>query len=80
MPPPSVVDYDALITAQEAPFDPRRRLQLDNGIPILQGYKDSVGVGYRLNFSDPLGYANLSVAAAVTPDTEPVATNARTSW
>ncbi len=70
VPPPSVVDYDALITAQEAPFDPRRRLQLDNGIPILQGYKDSVGVGYRLNFSDPLGYANLSVAAAVTPDTD----------
>ncbi|MBK7332240.1 MAG: hypothetical protein IPI87_07610 [Betaproteobacteria bacterium] len=69
VPPPSTVEYEALVTSKGT-YDPIARLQLDNGFPILQGYKDSVGVGYRLNFSDPLGFANLSVAAAVTPDTD----------
>ena len=34
-------------------------------IPVLQGYKDSVGIGYHFNFADPLGFASLGITAAV---------------
>lgn len=50
------------------PYDPRRQITLLNGYPVLQGYKQSAGLGYRLNFGDPLGYAGISVTAALTPD------------
>ena len=40
---------------------------LDNAYPVLQGYKDSVGIGYHFNFDDPLEFANLGITAAYTP-------------
>jgi hypothetical protein len=40
---------------------------MDNGYPILQGYKNSVGLGYHANIGDPLGFFNLGVTAAYTP-------------
>ncbi|GMU73356.1 MAG: hypothetical protein AMXMBFR42_28110 [Burkholderiales bacterium] len=52
----------------EGPYKPWRQLSLANAFPVLQGYKDSVGVGYRFNVSDPLGFANVGLLAAYTPD------------
>ena len=58
------------------PFDDsaaRRVYRLAGGLmresmyPVVQGYKDSAAVGYRLNFSDPLQLNHLAVTAAVTP-------------
>jgi len=65
--PPSAVDEKKLIQSQ-GPYHPLRRLELDNAFPVLQGYKDSIGVGYTFNFADPLSFAALSVTAAYTPD------------
>jgi hypothetical protein len=66
VPPPSTVDEEKLITAR-APYVPLRQVSLSNAYPVLQGYKNEVGAGYRFNFDDPLNYANLSVIAAYTP-------------
>lgn len=67
VPPPSTVDDDALVTRRGI-YRPLRELALHNAYPVLQGYKDSGGVGYTFNVADPLGYASLSLTAAYTPD------------
>lgn len=64
--PPNAVDEQKVITAQ-GPYDPPRQISLSNGYPVLQGYKNEVGAGYRFNFDDPLNFFNLSVIAAYTP-------------
>jgi hypothetical protein len=35
--------------------------------PIVQGYKDTIGVGYRFNFSDPLQFNRATLTASVSP-------------
>ena len=37
--------------------------------PILQGYKDSVAFGLRLNFSDPIPLNRASLTVSYSPDT-----------
>jgi hypothetical protein len=45
-------------------YHPLKSLRLQNAYPVLQGYKDAVGAGYKFNFGDELGYASLGVVAA----------------
>jgi hypothetical protein len=66
VPPPSTVD-DAAITKSVGPYVPLHHLSLVNGYPVLQGYKNAIGAGYRLNIGDPLQFANFAVTAAYTP-------------
>jgi len=65
--PPSAVDDEKLVL-RRGPYDPFDHLELDNAFPVLQGYKDSIGLGYRFNIADPLGFATLGITAAYTPD------------
>jgi len=66
VPSPKVVDYDKVVTAK-GPFVPLRMLGLDNAFPVLQGYKDSAGLGYHVNIADPFGFAKFGITAAYTP-------------
>ncbi len=68
VPPPSTVDEQKLITEQ-GPYLPWRSIGLTNAYPVLQGYKNYAGIGYRFNFEDPLQLVSLGVIAAYTPDT-----------
>jgi hypothetical protein len=68
VPPPSTVDEEKLITAKGT-YTPLRNLEVANGYPVLQGYKNTAGIGYRLNFEDPLRFASLGITAAYTPET-----------
>jgi len=73
---PGTVDDKVLVTKQE-PYVPWRSLELANAYPVLQGYKNTAGVGYQVNFEDPLNFAYLGITAAYTPSTN-LATNERT--
>jgi hypothetical protein len=42
-------------------------LSLSNAYPVLQGYKNSAGVGYHANIEDSLGFAKIGITAAYTP-------------
>ena len=66
VPPTAATDTLAAATPPR-PYDPRRELQFLNAYPVLQGYKKTGGLGYRANWSDALGFANVALVAAVTP-------------
>ena len=66
VPPPSTVDYDKAVI-RKGPFLPLKSLAVDNAYPVLQGYKNAVGAGYRVSIADPLGFAKFGVTAAYTP-------------
>ncbi|MEO8305444.1 MAG: hypothetical protein ABI724_15105 [Betaproteobacteria bacterium] len=66
VPPPSTVDDEKLIT-KKGPYIPLESVTLVNAFPVLQGYKNSAGIGYHVNFEDPLRVMSLGVTAAYTP-------------
>jgi hypothetical protein len=69
VPPASTVDYDTEVIAKGA-FNPLRELTVKNAYPVLQGYKNSVGIGYKVNIEDPLGFAQIGLTVAYTPDSD----------
>ena len=66
VPGPDTVDDQALIV-DKGPYVPLRKLEVVNAFPVLQGYKNAVGIGYHVNIEDPLQYASLGVTVAYTP-------------
>jgi len=66
VPAPSTVDYDKAVL-REGPYVPLRNVSLDNAYPTLQGYKNSVGLGYHFNFSDSLDIGEFGATVAYTP-------------
>jgi hypothetical protein len=67
VPPPGDVDYDKLVTGKGV-YVPLRNLEVRSGYPVLQGYKNSAGIGYHLEIEDALRIASLGITAAWTPD------------
>jgi hypothetical protein len=70
VPPPGNVDAEALITAR-GPYVPLHELRAGTAYPVLQGYKDSVGVGWHANIEDPLRFASVGLTAAYTQEANP---------
>jgi hypothetical protein len=68
VPPASAVDEERLVT-RRGYYDPLRMLTVKNAYPVLQGYKNSAGIGYRFNIEDPIPFATIGITAAYTPDT-----------
>ncbi|MDD2570414.1 MAG: hypothetical protein PHF53_01900 [Bacteroidales bacterium] len=66
LPPPSTVNLDS-IGVTEKTYHPMRELRLSGAYPIIQGYKQYLAVGYRLNFMDPMGINSLNIKLSVTP-------------
>ena len=66
VPGPSAVDDKRLVT-DKGPYVPLKSIGLANAYPVLQGYKNAVGLGYHANFDDPLEFASVNVTAAYTP-------------
>lgn len=67
VPPPSSVDHEALIIGR-GPYFPLRNLELRGAYPVLQGYKNSVGLGYHFFIEDDLHLASLGITAAFTQE------------
>ena len=64
--------------ANSVPFEPNvlhrgsyhalHEIALDSTIPVLEGYKQSVGAGVVAKFSDPMGFDTLLIDASYSPD------------
>jgi hypothetical protein len=66
---PMDVDVDERVI-HEDDYHGFKSIGLESAYPVLQGYRGSLGLGYRLNFSDPMMLNQLSLTAAYTPDTD----------
>lgn len=65
----SDVDYEDKIRHQ-GKYRPYRELEFESGYPIIEGYKDSVGIGWAMKFQDPAQLHNLDISASYTPDSD----------
>ncbi len=66
VPPASTIDEEKL-TVGKGGYAPLQNISLENGFPVVQGYKSSAGIGYHFNFEDPIRFASVGVTAAYTP-------------
>lgn len=65
--PPTTVEVAEIVTG-EGTYAPLGNLGLQSAYPVLQGYKDSIGAGWRFNVEDPLSLAQFTITGAYTPD------------
>ena len=65
---PARVNLDE-VTTYSGVYRPFRQMRLASIYPVVEGYKDSIAVGVRLNMSDPLGLHSIDATAAYSPDT-----------
>ncbi|MCJ7589985.1 MAG: hypothetical protein MUO51_01370 [Woeseiaceae bacterium] len=54
----------------EGSYTASKNLGLESVYPVLLGYKDSVSVGLKANFSDPVRLDTLSIGAAYSTDSD----------
>lgn len=64
---PADIPLEELITF-EGDYSPIRHMGLNSIVPIVEGYKDSVGIGFDVNFGDPLRLDLLDIAVSYSPD------------
>jgi hypothetical protein len=58
--PAAAVDDEKMVQ-RRGHYEPRQHLALDSAFPVIQGYKDTVSLGYRFNVADPLSFASVDV-------------------
>ncbi|HET7745964.1 MAG TPA: hypothetical protein VFM29_01605, partial [Vicinamibacteria bacterium] len=63
---PAAVPLDTL-AGPSGTYSSRSRLRVESFYPVVQGYKDTAGPGFRLNFSDPIQLHRGYVSASFTP-------------
>jgi hypothetical protein len=62
-----VVDLEALVKSRGT-YRSFAGIGLDSIYPVVQGYKNSAAVGFRVNLSDPVQLNKLNLTAAYSPD------------
>jgi len=67
LPPPSKINLDSLDVTEKR-YVPIKEIRLASAYPIIQGYKDYVAAGYRMNFMDPMGLNSLTLKWSFTPN------------
>ncbi len=71
---PAAIPLDAMIK-DRSKYVPLRQMKPDGGYPIVQGYLDTVAVGWQYGFADPLHLYNLGLTVSYSvngdlPDSE----------
>ena len=64
---PSRVPLDERIV-DEGPYTSRRTFRVESAYPVVEGYKESVAYGYRINLSDDFALLEASAVASYSPD------------
>ncbi len=59
---------DNRISAEKGVYIPKKEVQLNYSYPIVVGYKNKVGVGYKFKYQDPLGLKSLDFSFSFTPN------------
>ncbi len=61
------ISYQDKITYQ-GKYRPYRELGYESGYPIIEGYRDSVALGWAMKFQDPAQLHNLDISASYSVD------------
>jgi len=64
---PADIAFDDMVT-HRGKYSPLHELGITAGYPVIEGYRDSVALGYHLNLADPMGFNGLSATAAYSLD------------
>jgi hypothetical protein len=56
------------INTEEGYYVARKEMKLNYAYPILIGYKNNLGVGYKFNFEDPFSFKSLDFSISFTPN------------
>ena len=67
LPPPSKINIDSLQVVEKR-YRPVGEIKLANAYPIIQGYKEFIAYGYRLNFMDPMGLNSFNLKLSFSPN------------
>ncbi len=51
----------------EKPYVPLKEMKMFGAYPDIAGFKNTVALGYRLNWRDPLGISNINLFLAMSP-------------
>jgi len=62
----SDLDMSTLIT-KEGKYKAGKEMELKYAYPIVVGYKNNVGLGYRMSISDPFNFKKLDMSISFTP-------------
>lgn len=65
--PPGKVPLESMITSK-GNYRSAGNIRGETAYPVLQGYKDSIAFGYRVNLSDPLSLNHINFTASYSPD------------
>lgn len=58
---------DSLEESVTSKYIPLKEMKLANAYPDIAGFKNTVAVGYRVNWRDPIGISNIDLFLAVSP-------------
>jgi hypothetical protein len=62
------LDMKTLIT-YEGKYKPGQQMNLNYAYPIMVGYKNNLGIGYRMHIADPFNFRTLDFSISYTPRT-----------
>jgi hypothetical protein len=65
--PPSSIPYEPAVQ-RKGDYRPLKELSLESVMPVVEGYKNAVGLGLSTRYSDPIGFDAFSVDASYSPD------------
>ncbi len=61
------ISYEEKVT-HRGKYRPYRELQYESGYPIIEGYRDSVALGWAMSFQDPAQLHNIDISASYSLD------------
>jgi len=63
----SEISYEEKVT-HRGKYRPYRELGYESGYPIIEGYRDSIALGWAMSFQDPAQLHNVDISAAYSLD------------
>ena len=63
---PASINIDAQTTFSGS-YNSWKDISLESAYPVVEGYKDSLALGFRLNFKNPLRYNGFDLTASYSP-------------
>jgi hypothetical protein len=51
----------------EKPYVPLKEMKITGAYPDIAGFKNTVALGYRMNWRDPVGISNINLFVAISP-------------